>query len=106
MQEPLSFVQIEAASGAGDAVVFCGGLLAVLSAAGVDLSSAEERCPGILATQYNLDAALKVQAVQLDLAGYEDVKATLTNLKRLKLKLVGKEGLIPEPTLAAFRYAL
>ena len=78
----------------------------MLSAAGVDLSSAEMRCPGVIASRHDLDAAMNVQAVLLDLANYEDVKATLTNLKRLMLKLVGREGLIPEPTLAAFRYAL
>ena len=87
-------------------MAFCGGLLAVLSAAGVDLSSAEKRHAGLRATRDAPDAAVKVQAVLLDLATYEDVKATLTNLKRLKLKLVGREGLIPEPTLAAFRCAL
>lgn len=94
--------QITAAQGAQEAVHYVGGLLAILTAAGLDLSSAK-----VAEDVYLRDCPdpSSVSEIQLELRKYEDVKARLANRKRLGIELIDRDGPIPDATLASVRYS-
>ena len=94
-------VQIEAANGAGEVVEFCGGLVAILKAAGIDLKAAHQQNGMPLSETAE---PITVSSLYFDLKCYEDLKARLSNRKRLGISLVDPDGPIPEPTLAAIRH--
>lgn len=78
---------------------FVGGLPVLLQAAGVDLSCENNQgCPTA-----ELNSPSDVMSVTLPLKKYEDMKATLSNEKRLGIALLEENSSIPAPTLRAFR---
>lgn len=93
-------MQIQAAAGAEDAVKYCGGLVAIVTAAGLSLGGAKVGS-GIPLPECS--DPFSVTSVQMDFCSYEDVKARLGNQKRLGMQLIDPEGSIPEATLAAVR---
>ncbi len=87
--------------GAEEVVQHCGGLLAILKAAGLDLSAARN-AEGVPMLDDPTPAS--VTATFFPLARYEDMRATLGNQKRHRIMLINPgEGPIPEATLAAIR---
>ena len=93
--------QVEATLGAVEVVQHCGGLAAVLTAAGLDLSAAQT-AEGLPLLEDPTPAA--VTSVLFPLPRYEDVRMSLGNQKRHRIMLVNPgEGPIPEATLAALR---
>ncbi len=94
-------LQIKAARGAEEAVHYVGGLYAILTAAGLDLSTAK------IADDVHLRDCpdpISLTEIQFELRCYEDVKARLGNKKRLGVDLIDRDGAIPVATLAGIRY--
>ena len=79
---------------------YVGGLFAILTAAGLDLSMA--KTADSLNLQDHPDPRSATE-MMFELRCYEDVKARLANRKRLGISLIDRDGPIPEGTLAAVR---
>ena len=79
---------------------FCGGLLKVLEAAGVDLSAASTQEGKPLRESPSQSG---LTCVHFELSSYKDIEARLSNKKRLGINLIDREGPIPESALKALR---
>lgn len=96
------------AVGADEAVKFCGGLLAVLLAAGVDTGVAipcPERTEAAIADSSEAAAADETpeDTVFFPLATYDRLKAALMAQQQAGLSLLGPAAVIPDKTLGALR---
>lgn len=81
--------------GAEEVVQFCGGLPAILHAAGISVP------PDSAANDSANDES--AASITFGLHEYERVRSILGNERRLGLRLLERESSIPEATLLAFR---